>query len=185
MADCIDQACDAAKAVQAAAGQIGDVGQAAKGYQVVRADAVHGDAADDHQVAALIGKAVAERCRRVELVATKQAALPEFPHALRCARHVRVVRGNPTGAQQVADRALEGGSVETVVARDADVEGGVGRLVVAAAVGHGVLRFSAVGLVIIHAVAGRSSRLVAAGGGFTTLSPLLVISLDAASHTGL
>jgi hypothetical protein len=59
--DRVDQACDAAKAVQAAAGQVGDVGEAAKGYQVVRADAVHGDAADDHQVASLIGKAVAQR----------------------------------------------------------------------------------------------------------------------------
>jgi hypothetical protein len=98
---------------------------------------------------------------------------------------VRVVRGNPTGAQQVADRALEGDRVEGVVARDADVEGGVGRVVVAAAVGHGGLRFSAVGLVIIHAAAGRSSRLVAAGCGFTTLSRQLVISLDAASHAGL
>jgi hypothetical protein len=83
MADRVDQAGDAAKAVQATAGQVGDVRDAAKRHQVVRADAMHGNAAHHHQVAALIGEAVAERGRRVEVVAAEQAALPEFAHALR------------------------------------------------------------------------------------------------------
>jgi hypothetical protein len=98
---------------------------------------------------------------------------------------MRVVRGYTAGGQQIADRALEGSRVESVTARDTDVESGVGRVVVAAAVGHGVLRFSAVGLVIIHAAAARGSRLLVAGGGFATLSPLDAISLAAASHAGL
>jgi hypothetical protein len=83
MADRVDQAGDAAKAVQASAGQVGDMRDAAKRHQVVRADAMHGNAAHDHQVAAQIGEAVAERGRRVEVVAAEQAALPEFADTLR------------------------------------------------------------------------------------------------------
>jgi hypothetical protein len=46
VADGVDQAGDAAEAVQAAARQVGDVGDAAERHQVVRADAMDGDAAD-------------------------------------------------------------------------------------------------------------------------------------------
>jgi hypothetical protein len=98
--------------------------------------------------------------------------------------HVRVVRGNPAGAQQVADRALEGGRVEALWRGMPMSKAGSVAWVVAAAVGHGGLRFSAVGLVIIHAVAGRSSRLVVRLWIHHAVAAI-VISLDAASHAGL
>ena len=76
VADRIDQARNAAKAVQLAAGQVGDVRDAAEGHQMVRAHAMHGNAADHHHVAAWIGKAFAERFGRIKIVAAEQAVLP-------------------------------------------------------------------------------------------------------------
>jgi len=137
--------------VQATAGQIGDVRDAAKRHQVVRADAMHGDAAHHYQIAALIGKAIAERGRRVEVVTPKQAALPEFADALRGSPDVRGIRRNPAGGQQIADRALESGRVEGMLAWNADLVCGCGRWVGVAAVGHGLLPFGMAGRGMIHA----------------------------------
>ncbi len=57
MANRIDHACDASEAVQTPAGNVGDVGDSAKRYQVMRAHAVDGDAAHDYHVFSLIFKA--------------------------------------------------------------------------------------------------------------------------------
>ena len=132
VADGVHEAGDAAKAVQAAAGQVGDVGDAAEGHQVVRADAVDGDAAHHDHVAARVGEAVTECGRRVEVVAAEQAALPEFAHALRGASHVRALGFDAAGVEQVANRALEGDGVEGAAARDADRVWRAGGVVLAA-----------------------------------------------------
>ena len=136
MADGVDQPCDPPEAVQSAAGQIGDVGDAAKRHQVVRADAVNGDAANDHHVVARVVETVAENARRVEVVTAEQAFLPEFANALRGTPHVLDVRRDAAGGEQVADRLLESWGVERIAARDADAGCGVWWMLVLCFVGH-------------------------------------------------
>ncbi len=79
MPDGVDEARDATEAVQSAAGQIRDVRHSSERYEVVRADAVHRDAANDDDVFARIGEAVAEDVGEVLSVATEQSLLPERP----------------------------------------------------------------------------------------------------------
>ena len=56
VADGIDHAGDAAEAVQATSGNVGDVRDATEGNEVMRADAMNGNAADYDHVAACVGK---------------------------------------------------------------------------------------------------------------------------------
>src|SRR5690606_22003673 len=119
MTDRVDQACDATEAVQASTGQIGDMGHAAKRHEVMRAHAVHGDAADHDHVTPRILEAFAKHIRWIELVAAEQPALPKFAHALRRAPGVRVVRRDAAGEQQITNRALEGDGVEIAATRNA------------------------------------------------------------------
>ena len=134
VADGVHKTGDAAKAVQAAAGQVGDVGDAAEGHQVVRADAVDGDAAHHDHVAARVGEAVTECGRRVEVVAAEQAFLPKLTYAHGCFAHVRAVRGDAAGGEEVENGFLESACVKRLRARDA--ERGRHRCVVIAEIGH-------------------------------------------------
>ena len=134
VADGIDHPRDAPETVQPAARQIGHVRYPAKRYQVVRAHAVHGDAANHHHVAARVVEAIAQRLGGVELVATEQAALPQFAHAADGSAGVRTVGGNAAGTQQIANGAFERGGVECPRAGDADAA--FGRRGVVAIVGH-------------------------------------------------
>ncbi len=127
VADRVHQAGDAAKAVQAAAWQVGDVGDATERDEVMRTHAMDRDAANHHHVAARILEAVTEHLGGVELVAPEQAPLPELAHALRGASGMGVVGGDAARTQQVADGLLEGGRVEGAAARNADA-GGAGRV---------------------------------------------------------
>ena len=61
VADRVHQPCDSAETVQTTARQVGDMGDAAKRHQVMRAYAVHRDAAQRDHVAARILEAFAER----------------------------------------------------------------------------------------------------------------------------
>jgi hypothetical protein len=105
------------------------MGDTAEGHEVMRTDAMDGDAADHHHVRALVGEALAERPGRIYLIAAQQALLPEFAHALRRLAGVHGVAGDAAGMQQIGDGALEGGGIEGALARYAD----------AAAVGGNVL----------------------------------------------
>ena len=56
--DRIDHSCNSAKAVKSAAWQISDVSKATKRSQMMRADAVNRDAADDDYGGAIVFKAI-------------------------------------------------------------------------------------------------------------------------------
>jgi hypothetical protein len=78
--DGVDEARDAAEPVQPSPRQVGDVRMASKGHEVVRADAVHGDAANDDEVLARVLEALAEDGGRVLGVPREQTLLPERAH---------------------------------------------------------------------------------------------------------
>jgi hypothetical protein len=137
--DGVDHSCDAAESMQTSAGQVGHMGQAPEGNQVVRTDAMHGNAADDDHVAAVIGKPVTERAGRVQIITTEQAFLPEFADALSRSTHVRNVWINAAGAEQIADGAFESRRIEIISAGNAYGRCGKRRMVVVIAVGHRVL----------------------------------------------
>ena len=123
MADGVDEPGNAAESVQAATGQVGDMRHPAERHQMVRADAVDGDAADDDHVLAVVVKTVAERFGRVEVVAAEQAFLPEFAHALCRAAHVRGIGGDSAGRQQIAYRLFKCKGVKLSGPRNADAGG--------------------------------------------------------------
>ena len=138
-ADRIDQPGDAPETVQPPTGEVGYVGDPAEGDEMMRADAVDGDAAHHHHVAACVVEAFAERGGRVEIVAAEQATLPEFADALGGAPHVPGVGGDAAGAQQIVDGALERRRVEVVLAGDPDAgRGRTGGGIVIAGIGHGI-----------------------------------------------
>ncbi len=136
MADGVDQPGDPAKAVQASARQVGHVSHAAERHQMVRTDAMDGDAADDDHVPAMIFKTVAKRYARIKVITAEQAFLPELAYALRGFAHVRRIRGDAAGAEQVIDSLLEGRRVEGAAARNADVHRRGRRVLVVGTVGH-------------------------------------------------
>jgi uncharacterized protein YaeQ len=120
VADRVDKTRDAAKAVQPAAGQVGDMRNAAKGHQMMRADAMNGDAADDDHVAARVGEAIAESLGRINVVAAEQALLPQLAHAHGRLAGVHGVGIDAAGVQQVGDGLFEGDGVEAAMPGDAE-----------------------------------------------------------------
>ncbi|KGC40156.1 GTP cyclohydrolase I domain protein [Burkholderia pseudomallei] len=118
MADRVDHARDASEAVQAPARQIRHMGDAAKRQQMMRAHAVHGDAADDHHVLARIVEARAQRLSRIDFVAVEQTPLPELAHTLRSAAGVRAVDLDAARLEQSANRRLECDGIEPARAPD-------------------------------------------------------------------
>lgn len=123
VANGVHQPGDAPETVEPATGQVGDVGQPAEGDQMMRANAMDGDAADDHHVRAVVGKAFAQCCGRVQIVATEQAMFPQGTDAFGGTAHVGCVGSDAAGAQEVADGALEGDRVEGILPRNADAGG--------------------------------------------------------------
>jgi hypothetical protein len=120
MADSVDHACDAAKSVKSTSWNVSNMGDATERYKVVRADAMHGDPADDHHVRSGVGKAFSERCRRVEFITAEQSFLPELPNTLGGAPHVRHVGSNPASSQKIGNGLLESGRVKGAPAWNAD-----------------------------------------------------------------
>ncbi len=120
VANGVDQAGDAAETVQATAGEVGDVGKATERHEMVWANAVDGDAAYDDHVAARVFKAFAKRGCRIELVAAKQASLPEFAHTLCRAPHMHALRFDAAGFEQIGNRMFKSLGIERMVSRDAD-----------------------------------------------------------------
>ncbi len=118
--DGVHQAGDAAKAVQPSTGQVGNMGDAAKRHQMMGADAMHRNAAHHHHVLPGVGKTVAQHFGRVELIAAKQALLPQLAHAARSTTGMAVVGGDAASLQQGVDRLLESSRIELATAGDAD-----------------------------------------------------------------
>ena len=136
MADGIDHARDAAKAVQAPARNVGHMGDAPERHQMVRADTVDRDAADHDHVGAGIRKAIPQRSGGIQVIAAEQALLPEFPNPLGRASHVGHVGCDAAGRQQIGHRGLKGDGIEGLAARDADADGAAGWRVVIVAMTH-------------------------------------------------
>ncbi len=82
MADRIDHPSDTSKAMQAPSRQVGHVGYAAKWQQMMWANTMDSDAADDHHIFPMIIEAHAQRLSRINIVAVEQTFLPEFAHTL-------------------------------------------------------------------------------------------------------
>ena len=117
--DGVHETGDAAKAMQPSARYVGDVGDAAKRHQVMGTDAVHRDAADKHQVVAVVGEAVAEHLGEVLPISAEQSLFPKRPHARRRLGHVGLVV-DAAGPDHGAHGLLEGRPVERASWLDPD-----------------------------------------------------------------
>ncbi|KGS65254.1 hypothetical protein X979_2570 [Burkholderia pseudomallei MSHR7527] len=112
MADRIDHTGDAPEAMQSPSRQIGHVCYAAKWQQVMRTNTMDSDTADDDHIFLSIIETHTQRLGRINIVAVKQALLPEFPHTLRRAAGMCGVYLDTTGHEQATDRHFECGGIE-------------------------------------------------------------------------
>jgi hypothetical protein len=71
MAYRIDQSSNTPKAVQASTWQVGNMGQATKGNQVMWANAVNGNSSNDYHVATMIDKAFTQCHRWIKVIASE------------------------------------------------------------------------------------------------------------------
>lgn len=121
VSDGVDQAGDPSEAVQTTSRQVGDMCYAAKGNEMVRTDAMNGNSANHHHIAAMIGETLAQRFGGIKVISAEQALLPKFANPLCRSSHVFRVRGNAAGAEQIAHRALERYRVECLPAGNSDI----------------------------------------------------------------
>jgi hypothetical protein len=121
--DGIHQARNATKAMQTTAGDVGDMRNATKGHEMVRTDAMDGDAADDDEVAAGVLDPRAKYFSNVLPRPSQETTLPEVADPLGGRAHVAVTHlggVDATGAQQSDDGGFERLPVESPGGLDAD-----------------------------------------------------------------